>query len=171
MCRIITLVSFVLVLISACENPADSDRHEEKLISKLVGEWTKVGERTKLDTFCLCIEESSLNCGVPFLWRDTLSIAIDCQYTRMRAAADPDCCSTVFSIYERGHLEIVSFTAFYVVADSLLIGFCELCQNPEPKSEIDVSSGALRLLCCVESDTIFAIGDGTSNCREPYWCR
>lgn len=66
-----------------------------------------------------------LYCGVPFLWRDILSIEIDCQYTRLRAAADPDCCSTVFSIYERGHLEITGCTEFYMVADGLFIGFCE----------------------------------------------
>ena len=171
MWKIITIVTFILLLGLACESPSDNDGYEKELISKLIGEWTRVGERTKLDTFYLGIDESSLNCGVPFLWQDTLSIEIDCQYTRLRAAVDPDCCSTVFSLYERGHLEIADFQMFYMVADSLFIGFCEWCQDPEPSSEIDVSSGVLRLLCCVESDTIFAVGDGDIGCRKPYWCR
>lgn len=171
MCRIITLVSFILLLGLACENATDADSYEERLISELAGEWTKVGERDRLDTLLLGIEESSLNCGVPFLWQDSLSIGLDRQYTRLRAAVDPDCCSTVFNIYERGHLEMNCFKMFYVVADSLFIGFCEWCQNPDPSNERDVSSGLLRLLCRVESDTIFAIGEGGIKDREPYWHR
>ncbi len=171
MSRIITLVFSVVILSLACENPTDNNSHEEKLISQLVGEWTKVEGRTQLDTLSLGIDEASLNCGLPYLLQDSLSIWIDRQYTRLRAAADPDCCSTVFSIYERGQFEITDFTAFDLVADSLLIGFWELYQNPRPPTEIDVSSGLLRLPCCVESDTIFAIGEGAVDGREPYWYR
>ncbi len=169
--RIITLVSFIMLLSLACENPTDNVSHKQKLISHLVGEWNKVEERTQLDTLSLGIDESSLNCGLPYLLQDSLSIGMDTQYTRLRAAVDPDCCSTVFSIHERGHLEIIDCTTFYLVTDSLLIGFCELCQDPQPSNEIDVSSGILQLPCRVESDTIFTVGDGAVDGREPYWYR
>jgi hypothetical protein len=171
MCRTFIIITFVLLLGAACEKPSDNEICEKTLVSKLAGGWQKVEGRTKLDTFHLGIDGSTLNCGIPFLRRDTLSIDMDFQYIRMRTAVDPDCCSTVFGTYEKGHLETAGLTMFYVVADSLLMGFCELCQNPEPSREINVSSGTLRLLCFVDSDTIFAIEDEADDRRKPYWRR